>query len=137
MTLPAFNPLKKQLIKFSKSLRFLFTHLVKERRSPCFEVPDSRQIIILKEPLDYYLALNKLIQSSKKRISMSALYVSSGQLEQHMLENLDKQIQDKGELRVNLLFDYMRGTREVKMSTKGGKNTYDMLKHMKQKEYKD
>ena len=80
----------KQGTKHSNSLKFLFNHLVKERKSPCFEVSDSRQILILQEPLDYYLALNKLIQNSKKRISMSALYIGNGKLEQYLVEKLDR-----------------------------------------------
>ena len=75
---------------YSNSLRFLFNHLVKERRSPCFEIPDSRQIVILEEPMDYYLALNKLIQSSRQRISMSALYLGTGKLEQYLVEKIDR-----------------------------------------------
>ena len=44
-------------MKFSKAQSFLFQNLVKDRKSPCFEVR-SNQIEILKEPLDYYLALH-------------------------------------------------------------------------------
>ena len=43
--------------KFSQAQQFLFQHLVKERKSPCFEVRSS-QIEILKDPVDYYLALH-------------------------------------------------------------------------------
>ena len=43
--------------KFSKAQTFLFDHLIKERKSPCFEVR-SNQIEILKDPVDYYLALH-------------------------------------------------------------------------------
>lgn len=50
--------------KFSQCQQFLFNHLIKERKSPCFEV-NSSQIEIIKDPLDYYLALHKLTASSK------------------------------------------------------------------------
>ena len=81
-------PNKRQ--SFSRCQQFLFNHLIKERKSPCFEVPNSRQIEILTEPLDYYLALLKLIEQSRHRISMSALYLGTGKLEQYLLEKLDR-----------------------------------------------
>ena len=43
----------------SPLLRTLFEECVKKRRNPCFELHSS-QIQILKEPIDYYLALNVL-----------------------------------------------------------------------------
>jgi len=112
---------------YSNSLKFLFNHLVKERKGPCFEVPDSRQILILTEPLDYYLAMNKLIENSRKRICMSALYLGTGKLEQYLLEKVDRQLQANEHLRVNMLFDYMRGTR----TNSQGQSTYTMLKDLK------
>lgn len=66
--------------KFSKSQAFLFNHLVKDRKSPCFGV-NSSQIKVFKEPVDYFLALNRLTSKSKHRISMSALYLGTGKLE--------------------------------------------------------
>ena len=98
--------------KYSKAQEFLFNHLVKQRKSPCFEIPDSRQIEILTEPLDYYLALHKLIAQSEKRICMSALYLGTGKLENFLLSKIENQLDSYGDqLRVNLIFDYMRGTR--------------------------
>lgn len=43
--------------------------------------------------MDYYLAINKLIERSQRRICMSALYLGTGKLEQYMMEKLDRQIQ--------------------------------------------
>jgi phosphatidylserine/phosphatidylglycerophosphate/cardiolipin synthase-like enzyme len=76
--------------KQSNALRFLFSHLVKERKSPCFEVSDSRSIEIITDPVDYYLALHKLIEQSQQRISMSALYLGTGKLEEFLLEKIDR-----------------------------------------------
>lgn len=73
--------MSKDLKKYSQCQKFLFDHLIKERKSPCFEIPDSRQIEIISEPVEYYLALHKLIERSQKRISMSSLYLGTGKLE--------------------------------------------------------
>ena len=61
--------------------------------------------------MDYYLALNRLIEMSQRRISMSALYLGTGKLEQFMMSKLDRQLEAKSQLRVSMLLDYMRGTR--------------------------
>lgn len=42
---------------------------------------------------------------------MSALYLGTGKLEQFLLEKIDNQIQNVPDLKVNLVMDYMRGTR--------------------------
>jgi CDP-diacylglycerol--glycerol-3-phosphate 3-phosphatidyltransferase len=97
-------------MKFSKTQQFLFEHLVKERKSPCFSVKSS-QIKILKDPIDYYLAMHKLTAQSKHRISMSALYLGTGKLEKFLMEKVDSQLEHNPKLKVNMLMDYMRGTR--------------------------
>ena len=109
-------------MKFSKCQKFLFNHLIKERKSPCFEVR-SNQIEILTEPIDYYLALHKLTSESRKRISMSALYLGTGKLEKFLLEKLDNQIELNQDLKFNMLLDYMRGTR----INKDGESSKTML----------
>jgi CDP-diacylglycerol---glycerol-3-phosphate 3-phosphatidyltransferase len=66
--------------------------LIKERKSPCFEVRSS-QIEILKDPVDYYLALHKLTKQAQLRVAMSALYLGTGKLEQYLVERLDNKLQ--------------------------------------------
>lgn len=58
---------------------------------------------------------------------MSALYLGTGKLEKFLLEKLNRQIQNGDDLRVNLIFDYMRGTR----FNKDGESTYTMTKDLK------
>ena len=70
----------------------MFNHLIKERKSPCFEVRSS-QIEILKDPVDYYLALHKLTKQAQLRVAMSALYLGTGKLEQYLVERLDNKLQ--------------------------------------------
>jgi len=118
------------MVKLSKCQQFLFDHLVKERKAPCFGVYSS-QIKILKDPIDYYLALHKLTASSKHRISMSALYLGTGKLEKYLLSKLDNQLQANPNLKMNILFDYMRGTR----MNKDGNSSFNLMKSLKEKHY--
>jgi CDP-diacylglycerol--glycerol-3-phosphate 3-phosphatidyltransferase len=42
---------------------------------------------------------------------MSALYLGTGKLEQYLVERLDNKLQTNQTLKMNILLDYMRGTR--------------------------
>ena len=90
------------------------------------KIVDS-QIEIIKDPLDYYLALHKLTASSTQRISMSALYLGTGKLEKYLLEKLDSQLAGNQDLKMNILMDYMRGTR----LNRDGSSTVGMLQELK------
>ena len=110
-----FNDFRFKLIKMiqnktSKWQRFLFNKLVKERKSPCFEVQSS-QIKIINDPQEYYLALHKLAADAEQRISMSALYLGTGKLEKYLVEKLNQKVKNNADLRLTVLLDYMRGTR--------------------------
>jgi len=63
-------------------------------------------------PEDYYLALNKLILDSKFRINMSALYIGTGKKEKFLLDRINSKLESNKDIKVNILVDYMRGTRE-------------------------
>jgi len=52
----------------------------------------SSQIQILKDPVDFYLALHKFTKESQLRISMSALYLGTGNLEKYLVERLDNKL---------------------------------------------
>ena len=54
---------------------------------------------------------------------MSALYLGTGKLEQYLLEKIDSQIEMNSEIKVNILLDYMRGTR----INKDGQSSKTML----------
>lgn len=74
-----------------KSLQILFDELVKVKKNPCFEV-SSNQIEIITAPVDYYLALHKLISMSERRISMSSLYLGLSNKEEFLLEKLNRKL---------------------------------------------
>jgi len=42
---------------------------------------------------------------------MTALYLGTGKLEKYLIEKLQSKMQKSDELKLTLLFDYMRGTR--------------------------
>ena len=80
-------------------LDLLFTKMVKEKKSPCFEVYGS-QIEIITTPEDYYLALHKLLLESQFRINMSALYLGTGYKEKFLLNRLIRKTMENPDLRV-------------------------------------
>lgn len=61
---------------------------------------------------------------------MSALYLGTGKLEQYLVEKLDSKLQTNPSLKVNILLDYMRGTR---VNSKDGSSSLNLLKPLKEK----
>ena len=62
---------------------------------------------------------------------MSALYLGTGKLEKYLLEKLDTQMATNQNLKMNILMDYMRGTR----INRDGTSTVAMLKELKLKHF--
>ena len=82
---------------------------------PQFEIaPDS--IRILKSPSEFRREIYKLIKSSTQEISLACLYVGDPTI----LAELAEQIRSKPILKVNILVDYFRGTRNG--------STFDLVK---------
>ena len=65
--------------------------MIWEHKLPCFEVK-SNQIEIITTPIDYYIALHKLIQSSQEWISMQALYLGTSHKDWFLLDWLSKKL---------------------------------------------
>lgn len=61
---------------------------------------------------------------------MSALYLGTGKLEQYLVERLDNKLQTNSHIKMNILLDYMRGTR---LSYKDGSSSLNLLKGLKEK----
>lgn len=61
---------------------------------------------------------------------MSALYLGTGKLEQYLVEKLDNKLSTNQNIKMNILLDYMRGTR---ISSKDGSSSLNLLKGLKQK----
>ncbi|KAL3488258.1 hypothetical protein BJX62DRAFT_212191 [Aspergillus germanicus] len=81
-----------------------------DRIAPCFEVPASR-ISILDSPASFYKTLKDKIRKAKKRIYLSTLYI--GKTEYELIETVNQALRDNPELRVSILTDALRGTRET------------------------
>ncbi|EAU30511.1 conserved hypothetical protein [Aspergillus terreus NIH2624] len=81
-----------------------------DRVAPCFEVPASR-ITILDSPASFYSTLKDKIRNARRRIYLSTLYI--GKAEHELIETLDQALQDNPDLKVSILTDALRGTRET------------------------
>ena len=113
---------QKEMNYKSEILKILFNNNIKHKKVPCFEVFSS-QIEILNRPFDYYLAiivitpifimfnsnLKKLIRSAQFRITISSLYIGTGQMEEFIVEELFKAIKENPELKVTIVLDRGRG----------------------------
>ena len=108
--------------KYDDFVKFFFDLNIKTKKLPCFEVYSS-QIEILSEPIDYYLAILKLIRSTKERICISSLYLGTGKMEEFLVDEIIKALKRHPNLKVNILLDKGRGTREV-----GNKSSALLLK---------
>lgn len=80
-------------------------------RIPSFPV-ESQDISFLKTPTEYYDHLLKGIQNAKNLISISSLYIGDGEMEKQLIKELEIRIYTCQELKVNIVLDGMRGTRD-------------------------
>ncbi|KAF9890953.1 CDP-diacylglycerol--glycerol-3-phosphate 3-phosphatidyltransferase [Aspergillus nanangensis] len=81
-----------------------------DRIAPCFEVPASR-ITILDSPAAFYSALKDKIRKARRRIYLSTLYI--GKTEHELIETLNQALRENPNLKVSILTDALRGTRET------------------------
>ena len=89
---------------------------------PGFAVKGAN-VNVMTEPSQFYNELCALAASAKQRTVLATLYVGTGFKEQTLLDNVKKSLQETdGEVKVKILLDYCRGTRDVK-----GKSSCTML----------
>lgn len=81
-----------------------------DRIAPRFEIPAS-QITILDSPSSFYSTLKDKIRKARRRVYLSTLYI--GKAEHELLETLDQALRDNPDLKVSILTDALRGTRET------------------------
>lgn len=77
---------------------------------PVFEVPTSN-IWILKDPIDFYAALNSGVTNSNSRVCMSSLYWGKGIFEESIIRRLQLNMQRNPSLRLRMLHDETRTRR--------------------------
>lgn len=78
--------------------------------APCFPVLASN-IKIIQEPHRFYEILEAKCLNAKERIIMASLYLGVGKLEKTLVANIQKNIEENANLKVNILLDFTRGTR--------------------------
>ncbi|GIJ85538.1 CDP-diacylglycerol--glycerol-3-phosphate 3-phosphatidyltransferase [Aspergillus pseudoviridinutans] len=81
-----------------------------DRVAPRFEVPASK-VTILDSPASFYSTLKDKIRNAKSRIYISTLYI--GKAEHELLETINQALRDNPKLKVSILTDALRGTRET------------------------
>ena len=97
------NSILRKIIKFE----------CQNKNIPFFQIPES-SIKIIKTPTEFYNKINNGIKQSKNRISLTSLYLGTGELEKTLIKNLNKNLQKNTELRFKLVLDGFRGQRENK-----------------------
>ncbi|KAL1954668.1 hypothetical protein VTO42DRAFT_820 [Malbranchea cinnamomea] len=81
-----------------------------DKIAPRFELQGSR-ITVLDSPAAFYDTLKDKIRNAKKRIYLSTLYI--GRTEYELIETLNESLRRNPDLKVSILTDALRGTRET------------------------
>lgn len=87
-----------------ESLQWLYS------TSPCFALRAS-QVELIHEPKVFYEKLLDMCTKAEQRISIASLYLGIGQLEKTLVSRIHTNMQQNGDLKVNILLDFARGTR--------------------------
>ncbi|KAL9624614.1 MAG: hypothetical protein Q9160_001279 [Pyrenula sp. 1 TL-2023] len=81
-----------------------------DRIAPRFDI-DASQIDVLDSPSSFYETLKTKILSARRRIYLSTLYI--GKTEHDLIVTLHEALRTNPELKVSILTDALRGTRET------------------------
>ncbi|KAG7879702.1 hypothetical protein KL938_003755 [Ogataea parapolymorpha] len=101
------NPRLRNYDTFNPTLRATIQQL--DAISPRFELAKN-QLEILYHPADFYNLIKQKIRSAENRIFLSSLYI--GKTQHELVECLQDSLSQKPELKVDILVDYLRSTRE-------------------------
>ncbi|KAK4137718.1 hypothetical protein BT67DRAFT_119107 [Trichocladium antarcticum] len=81
-----------------------------DRIAPSFKINGS-QIQVLQSPAEFYETLKDRIRNAERRIFLSTLYI--GKSEKELIATLQQALRAKPELKLSILTDALRGTREA------------------------
>ncbi|KAH9904972.1 hypothetical protein F4778DRAFT_53294 [Xylariomycetidae sp. FL2044] len=81
-----------------------------DKIAPSFKM-DGSQIEVIRSPAEFYETLKARIRKAKKRIFLSTLYI--GKSEQELIATLQEALRSNPELKLSILTDALRGTREA------------------------
>ncbi|KAG7394382.1 CDP-diacylglycerol--glycerol-3-phosphate 3-phosphatidyltransferase [Phytophthora boehmeriae] len=71
----------------------------------------SNDVALLATPTDFYRQLLANIQQAETRVSISSLYLGTGELERQLVQALAARLRERPELQVQIVLDYSRGQR--------------------------
>ncbi|XP_001605516.1 CDP-diacylglycerol--glycerol-3-phosphate 3-phosphatidyltransferase, mitochondrial [Nasonia vitripennis] len=87
------------------------------KAAPAFPV-DGSKVTIIHEPSEFYSTLLEKCKTAKTRITLASLYLGTGKLETELVKTIKQTVEsNNGNVEVNILLDYMRGSRG-KMNSK-------------------
>lgn len=78
--------------------------------SLCFPL-QATQVEIITEPQTFYYKLQTLCANAAQRIGIASLYFGMDQLESQLVTDIQQNIRQNSDLKVNILIDFTRGTR--------------------------
>ncbi|GMF30398.1 unnamed protein product [Phytophthora lilii] len=71
----------------------------------------SADVALLASPSDFYQQLLRNVRRAESRVSISSLYLGTGQLEQALVEALAARLRERPQLQVQIVLDFSRGQR--------------------------
>jgi CDP-diacylglycerol--glycerol-3-phosphate 3-phosphatidyltransferase len=91
-------------------------HQKLSQQAPCFPV-QATNLSFIQEPQQFYQQLCDGIDKAEDRIVLCSLYLGTGTHEENIVSKLDKALQERPNLKVTILMDYLRGTRGAKQNS--------------------
>jgi len=83
-------------------------------RQQCRGIPvSSSSIRLLSDPTTFHQTLIDLASRTQRRILLSSLYLGTGPLEQQLVQAISRRMAEQPQIKVDVLLDYLRGTRKV------------------------
>lgn len=71
----------------------------------------SEDVTILPTPRAFYEQLRKNLRHAQRRVTLSSLYLGTGELEKGLVEALDARLRENPKLQVQIVLDFSRGQR--------------------------
>ena len=84
---------------------------------------------LLHNPLDYYNTLREQIKKAQHSITLSALYLGSGHLENALVVELDEALTNRQLLTVTVILDYSRAKRSSGIAATTTTSSSKAIKH--------
>lgn len=106
------NNANASVLTDSPAESFANLHHLLSARAPCIPVA-SQDVRVLSSPTEFYDTILELVRSSQKRVLLSSLYLGTGSHELALVAALRARMAEQPDLQVDVLLDFLRGTRQV------------------------